>query len=342
MRVLTSILALALAAPAGAQESCRRRPPPPSSNEAIPAPPPPAAGAAGRAGSHASRATAAGRAPASPRRAGTIGEAPVAPAGSQAAPLHPDEASSHWRYSLATGVTGKFGGMQLTNARENPGVLLYFGGAGGRPLDGGLRPGGAAPPAACSRAARPRSTCRRTARSRRAYMIGRREFRFVIGRLRDRAATRRSRSRRSRSSGRCRASRARCRSPRTRCGSTTSCRPSRRRGSTTTAARTSRTARPWATESDRPAAASAGRLRYTVLLPPSVLLSLQGDLVKMWQKADLLLAVEGSLGYQVLAAVRRVQRRGPLEQLHPAGARRRGRPRARREIMLLGVASLVF
>ena len=28
----------------------------------------------------------------------------VAPAGSQAAPLHPDESISHWRFSLATGV----------------------------------------------------------------------------------------------------------------------------------------------------------------------------------------------------------------------------------------------
>jgi hypothetical protein len=61
--------------------------------------------------------------------------------------------------------------------------------------------------------------------------------------------------------------------------------------------------RDWPSESDLPGgigAASAGRLRWTILLPPSVLLSLQGDLVKLWNKADLLVSGEGSLGYQVL------------------------------------------
>jgi hypothetical protein len=97
----------------------------------------------------------------------------------------------------------------------------------------------------------------------------------------------------------------------------------------------------WPTESDVPVASSAGRLRYTVLLPPSMLLSLQGDLTKMWQKADLLVAGEGSLGYQVLdqsavfnATVRwqSYRRRGLAPDTSVTES----------EVLLLGVASLVF
>jgi hypothetical protein len=97
----------------------------------------------------------------------------------------------------------------------------------------------------------------------------------------------------------------------------------------------------WPTESDRPVAASAGRLRYTVLLPPAMLLSLQGDVVKMWQKADLLLAGEAALGYQALdqTAVFNVAVRWN-------GYTRRGigteTNEGESEIMLLAVASLVF
>ena len=58
-------------------------------------------------------------------------------------------------------------GCSSTPTRENPGVLLYFGGAGGRPLDGGVRQGGAAPAADVHGRRERRSTSRRTARSRR-------------------------------------------------------------------------------------------------------------------------------------------------------------------------------
>jgi len=97
----------------------------------------------------------------------------------------------------------------------------------------------------------------------------------------------------------------------------------------------------WATESDRPVAASTGRLRYTLLLPPAMMFSLQGDLVKMWQKADLLVSAEGSLGYQVLdqTAVFNVSfrwnsytRRG----LAPETSETEG------EMLLLAVATLAF
>ena len=88
-------------------------------------------------------------------------------------------------------------------------------------------------------------------------------------------------------------------------------------------------------------ASTSGRLRYTVLLPPSMLLSLQGDLLKLWQKADLLLAGEASLGYQVLdqsavfnATVRwqSYTRRGLAQDTSATES----------EVLLLASASLVF
>jgi hypothetical protein len=97
---------------------------------------------------------------------------------------------------------------------------------------------------------------------------------------------------------------------------------------------------PDTSESGTVNAATSGRFRYTVLLPPSMLLSLQGDLMKMWDKPDLLLAGEGSLGYQVLdqsavfnATVRwqSYRRRGPGDTSETES-----------EVLLLGVASLVF
>ena len=49
----------------------------------------------------------------------------------------------------------------------------------------------------------------------------------------------------------------------------------------------------WATSRSGPSPRRAARLRWTLLLPPSVLLSLQGDLVKMWNKPDSPRAGEG-------------------------------------------------
>src|SRR6266511_1349759 len=339
MRVLVSILAFALAAPAGAEEVLPPPPPPPSI-EPAPLPPPPSA--PGEPGPTEGRGTGGSRSRSgagASKRPGTIGEAPVAPAGSQAAPLHPDEAYSHWRSACATGITGKFGGMQLSSTRENPGVLLYFGAQADGLWTEGL-----------GQAARLRLRLLTGGESalyvpsegdvEAAYMIGRRELRFVIGRV---------------EVGRHPALAVETLAQ----VATLPC----FEGSLSLAGDTMRltyTLSPveaaWVyyyggahihhsaatpTESDRPIAASAGRLRTTVLLPARLLLSLQGDLVTMWRKPDLLVSAEGSLGYQALEQLALFN----VAVRWSDYTRRAGRPEASRsesEIMLLGVASLAF
>jgi hypothetical protein len=338
MRLLSLTLAAALAAPAlaFAQDAL---PPPPPPPEDVPLPPPPPG--------MSRLPTPDLRVP--PRRApGTIGEAPVAPAGSQAAPLHPDESVSHWRYSLATGVAGKFGGRQIERGRENPGVLLYFAGQ----ADGLWTEGH-------GQAARVRLRMFSGGEDEiyvpsdgdveAAYMIGRREFRFVIARL---------------EVGRypalgiealAQVATLPCFEGSLSLGGDTmrlyyylspvEASWVRYYGGAHIGAADRAAARAlgadWPSESARPVAASAGRLRYTVLLPPSVLLSLQGDLMKMWDKADFLVSAEGSLGYQVLdqSAVFNVAVRWN-------GYTRRGLgPEtnvSESEVLLLGIASLVF
>jgi hypothetical protein len=281
-------------------------------------------------------------APAAPqdlaRRPGTIGEAAVAPAGSQAAPLQPDPAST-WRYALATGVAGRFEGRRLSSERDNSSVLLYF----GAQADGLWSEGH-------GRAARLRIRLFTGGESgiyvpsdgdaEAAYLIGRREFRFVIGRAEI------------------------ARHPAL--GLQTLVQVATLpcfEGSLSLAGDTMRLyyylspiegawvyyhgrahirhSAAWATESDRPSAASAARMRYTVLLPPSVLLTFQGDLMKMWRETDLLAAAEGSLGYQALeqsavfnAALRwsHTTRRGLVRDTSEQES----------EILLLGTATLVF
>jgi hypothetical protein len=338
MRSLALALALALAAPVLAREELPPPPPPPPSYDVSPAPPlPPGSTTTPPAGGSAPSAPAPRPGPR--RKPGPIGEAPVAPAGSQAAPLHPDESISHWRYALATGIAGKFGGMQLEDATENPGVLLYFGGQ----VDGLWTEG-------YGQAARFRLRMFTGGETEiyvpsdgdaeAAYMIGRREFRFVIGRAEV------------------------ARHPALGIEvlaqlSTLPC----FEGSLALYGDTMRLyyylapigaafvryyggahidhSAEWSSESDRPVAASAGRLRYTVLLPPTILLSLQGDLMKMWDKADLLVAAEASLGYQVLdqTAVFNATARW-------ASFRRRGlapeTTATESEVLLLAVATLVF
>jgi hypothetical protein len=336
MRLLPLTLAVALAAPALAQEAL---PPPPPPPEDVPLPPPPPG---------MSQIPSPDLRARPPRSPGTIGEAPVAPAGSQAAPLHPDESVSHWRYSLATGVAGKFGGRAIYDTRENPGVLLYFAGQ----ADGLWTEGH-------GQAARLRFRMFTGGESEiyvpsdgdveAAYMIGRREFRFVIARL---------------EVGRYPALgvEALAQFATLPCfeGSLSLAGDTMRLyyylspveaawvryyggahiGSAARARARAEGAN-WPSESDRPVAASAGRLRYTVLLPPSVLLSVQGDLMKMWDKEDLLVSTEGSLGYQVLdqSAVFNVAvrwngytRRGLAPETNESES----------EVLLLAIASLVF
>ncbi len=271
--------------------------------------------------------------------ASRIGEGPIAPAGAQAAPLHPDERISHWRSALATGVAGRFGGMQLRSDRENPGVLLYF----GAQADGLWAEG-------MGKAARLRLRLFTGGESEvyipsegeieAAYMIGRREFRFVLARA---------------EVGRYPA-----------LGIETLAQLATLpcfEGSLPLAGDTMRlyyyvspveaawvryhgdahiSSQPgWATESKVPVAATSARLRWTTLLPPAVLLSVQGDLVKMWSKDDLLVAAEGSLGYQVLektvvfnAVVRweSFVRRGTTPNTSATDS----------QMTLLGIATLVF
>jgi hypothetical protein len=323
----------ALAAPAGAQEPLPPPPPPISAHEPLPPPPPPGTSPSSE------KPFVPGLNPGPKRSPGTIGEGLVAPAGSQAAPLHPDESVSHWRFSLATGLAGRFGGYQLESAKENNGLLLYFAGQ----ADGLWTQG-------YGQAARFRVRMFTGGESEiyfvsdgdaeAAYMIGRREFRFVIGR----------------------AEVARYPALAVEALAQFSTLPCFE-GSLSLYRDTMRLyyyvspvgaawvryyggahidhSAGWPTETDRPVAATSGRLRYTVLLPPTVLLSMQGDLVKMWDKADLLLAAEGALGYQVLdqsavfnAMVRwqSYRRRGLAAETSATES----------EVLLLGVASLVF
>jgi hypothetical protein len=222
----------------------------------------------------------------------------VAAAGSPAAPRHPDEQVSHWRYSLASGVLGRWNGFQLDPDRANSGTLLYFGGqADGlwtegfghsvrlrlRLLAGGERviflPSDGEAEA--------------------AYMIGRREFRFVVGRV----EVARAPGLALQLLGQV---------------ATLPC----FEGSVSLASDRVRLyyyispvemawrwyydrahidhQRGWSTEVDHPEAASAFRARVTFLLPPSVLLSLQGDYVKMWGAVDQLVGFEASAGFGIL------------------------------------------
>lgn len=348
-RRLALALATLAALPVLAQEALPPPPPPPAYDSA-PLPPPPAGTSRiERPGQATTSRTAipgrleepaTGRAPARLRGLdGSIGDGPVAPAGAPAAWLRPDERISPWRMSLASGVLGRFGGFDIDRDRENSKVLLYVGAqadgswtdgygqavrlrlrmmTGGervifRPSDGELEA---------------------------AYAIGRPEFRFVAARVElgrypglglqvlGQVATLPSVE-----------------------------------GTIPLAGDTMRLSYLVApvemayvyyyddahidhsavvpTESDEPAAATAGRLRYTVLLPPAVLLSLQGDLLKLWSKPDLLLAGEASLGYQVLEqsvlfnlAVRwsSYTRRG-----HAAGTEETDS-----ELTMLGIATLMF
>ncbi len=279
--------------------------------------------------------------PKPPRRfvPGLIGEGSQAPAGSQAAPLHPDERLANWRFSLASGVIGRWGGMQLSSTNENSSVMLYFGGQ----ADGLWTEG-------FGHSARLRLRMMTGGEDlvylpsegevEAAYMIGRRELRFVVGRLEV-----------GRYPG---------------LGlqlfaqfATLPC----FEGSLSLSGDRMRlyyyispveatyvyyygdahvpNSHDWPTESDRVQPASAFRLRYSVMVPPSVLLSLQGDFVKTWGKPDLLVSGEGSAGYAVLdqsvlldVVLRwdNVTRRGVMQGTEAKSS----------QVMLMAVATLSF
>jgi hypothetical protein len=231
-------------------------------------------------------------------RAARALDPPVAPAGSQAAPLEPDEAVSRGRLSLATGVAGRLGGMRLDPARENPFLLLYFAGQ----ADGlwGHRSGQSA-----------RLRFRLFTGGERdiyvpsdgeveaAYTLGRREFRLVVMRAEAgrypaigldvlaQAATLPSFEGSLALAGEAMSLHYAV--------SPVEASFVRYHGDSHVPHSAA-----WASESDRPVAASAGRLRFSLLLPPAVAASVEGEVLKLWRKADLLLAGEASIGYQAL------------------------------------------
>jgi hypothetical protein len=288
---------------AAAQDALPPPPPPPADDVPLPPPPPgtheiPRGDAAPAATSPApapAPAPAPGRAPSAP---GTIGEAPFVAAGSQAAPLHPDEAVSHWALALATGVAGRFGGYQISSKSENRSVMLYLGGQ----ADGLWSEGR-------GRAARLRLRMFTGGESQvfvpsdgdveAAYMIGRREFRFVIARAEV-----------NRAPGLALEALVQAATLPSVEGSVPLLGDTMRLYYYVSPVEAA-----WVryyggahldpsaegpSEDDRVTASTSARLRWTLVLPPSMILSLQGDLVKMWGQPDVLLSGEGSLGIQVL------------------------------------------
>jgi hypothetical protein len=229
---------------------------------------------------------------------GTIGEGPVAPAGAQTANLHPDQEVSHWRFALASGVVGRWMGDQVERDKANSNVMLYFGGQ----ADGLWTEG-------YGHGARFRMRLMTGGENvifvpsdgdvEAAFMLGRREFRFVAGRLE--------------------AARHTALGIQTLLQAATF--PSVE-GSVSLngdAMRVSYFVAPveaaWAwyrgdnhihlsaetpPEQGTIYPATAGRIRFTALAPPAVLLSLQADLLKMWGVPDLLMSVEGSAGFAAL------------------------------------------
>lgn len=223
---------------------------------------------------------------------------PAVPAGSQAAPLWPDEADSSWRLSLAAGLAGKGGGMRIEADRSNPAVLLYFAGQ----ADGAWS-------RRFGQAARLRFRLftggerdiyvPSDGEAEAAYALGRREFRFVVARLEvgrspalgldalAQAATLPSFEgsiplpgdgmRLDYAASPVEASFVRYHG---------------RWHVPDTAA--------WASESARPVAATAGRLRFTAEVATAVLASVEGEALKMWRQGDLLLGAEAGIGWQAL------------------------------------------
>ncbi len=259
----------------------------------LPPPPPPS--------DDAPRATPAGASKAQRHKdpPGTIGEGPLAPAGVMGAPIQPEEQVSNWSLALGSGVAGRWGGYQLQAGKPNASVLLYI----GAQADGLWTEGTA-------QAARLRLRMftggdgviflPSEGEFEAAYMLGRREFRFVLARAEVarypglavqalvQAATIPSVEGVFSAAG--------------------------------DKARLFYSVAPveavyvWyygkdahithsATASNENAgveAATAARLRATFMVPPSLLLSVQGDYMKMWGPGDQYKTVEASAGYALL------------------------------------------
>jgi hypothetical protein len=226
-----------------------------------------------------------------------VGDSPVAPAGSQAAPLQPGGAGA-WRGAVATGIAYRAGGEPLASTHEDHGVLLYFGGQADGVWTEGL-----------GHTVRLRGRVFTGGESsiylpsegdlEGAWSIGRRELRFVVARVE--AARYPSLA----VDALVQAGTLPCfegavglDADRVRLDwflSPVEAAWVRYRG----AARVP-SAPGWPSEADSVSAATAARIRVSGVFVPSVIVSAQGDLLKMWRKADLLLSAEGSIGWEVL------------------------------------------
>ena len=227
-----------------------------------------------------------------------IGDSPVAPAGAPAAPLLPGAGSGPWRGAVGTGIAYRAGGEPLASTHADHGVLLYFGGQAdgvwtegightvrlrGRVFTGG------------------ESTIYVPSEGELegAWSIGRRELRFVVARA---------------EAGRypslaidalvqagtlpCFEGSLGFDADRVRLDwllAPIEAAWVRYRGSARVP-----TAPGWPSEADSASAATAARLRVSGVFVPSVIVSAQGDFLKMWRKADLLLSVEGAVGWEVV------------------------------------------
>lgn len=307
------LAALLAALPALAQEL--PPPPPPPSDDYLYPPPPRAGEPAPPAGDRARERGSDREEPRSDRYSerkaasgvsargvkyvpGTIGEGPVAPAGAQTADLHPDEAIGNWRYSLASGVVGRWGGDLVKPPEANSNVMLYL----GAQADGLWTEG-------YGRGARFRLRLMTGGENvifvpsdgdaEAAFLLGRREFRFAAARVEVarhtalgiqtflQAATFPS------------------------VEGSIPLEGDRMRLSyfvaPVEAAWTYYRDANHIRRYDLPTQehvnvnpASAGRIRFTAVAPPAVLLSLQGDLVKVWGQPDLLGSAEASAGFAAL------------------------------------------
>jgi hypothetical protein len=232
---------------------------------------------------------------------GTIGDGPVAQAGAPGSNLKPDERATNWRLALATGVAFRSASYKIDTGpdpKANSSMMLYFGGqANGAWSDG------------FGSAARLRLRLLTGGESlvflpsdgevEAAYMIGRPEFRFVLGRIEV-----------ARYTGVAINTLAQV--------ATAPC----VEGTVAIAGDKVRFyygvapvelayvwympgahvkhLSGWVAETDHPDAASAFRARITFMVPPSVLLSLGGDVLKFWNSADLLTTAEAAAGVAIL------------------------------------------
>lgn len=285
-------LALALAAPAlaGAQELL---PPPPPPGDDLTGDLPPPRPAPRRPAASTPRGAEARPAPAT----GTIGDGPVAAAGAMGAGLDPDEQATGWQTALASGVAGRFNGYQLHTDQANSSVLLYFGGQADALWTEGY-----------GRAARLRFRLYTggdgiiflpsDGEVEAAYALGRREFRFVVGRVEV-----------ARYTGLALQALVQVATMPSFEGSVPLAGDKVRLFYAISPVemawayyygRAHIDQPGWTGEANQPSAASAFRARVTFNVPPSVLLSLQGDYLKFWGSVDQLTAAEASAGMAVL------------------------------------------